>query len=79
MRVYKRQIRCPRSLILNLDDIGKSSKAVGLHKEFGCYRVSAVGAIERPLCGSDRIVVGDRRIYIRGTSLIKLAWLTTPK
>ena len=78
MRVYEGRIHCPRRLIFNLDDIGKSSEVIGLHNEFESYVDFIVGAIERPLCGRDRFVLGDRRIYVRGASLRKLTWLTNP-
>ncbi len=71
MRVYKGLKPCSRSLILNLDNMGKRSEAVGLHNELECCGVSIVGAIERLLRGSDRITEGDRRVYVRGASLIK--------
>jgi hypothetical protein len=72
MRVYKGLKPCPRSLISNLDDMGKSREAIGLHKELGFCEVPIVGAaMERPLRGIDRISAGYRRVYVRGTSSIK--------
>ncbi len=73
MRVYKGLVPCSRILISNLDNMGKRGEAAGLHDELECRRASVqvVGAIERLLWGSDRITEGDRRIYVRGASLIK--------
>ena len=71
MRVHKGLIPYPRSIISNLDDIGKSSEAVRLHQELKFWGVPIVGTIERPLCGSNCIAEGDRRIYVRGASSIK--------
>ena len=71
MSVYEGLIPCPRNLILNLEDVGKSGETIGLDKELQCCGVLIVGAIERPLRGSDRIAEGYRRIDVRGTSLIR--------
>ena len=68
MRVYKGLIPCPYSLIPNLDDMGKSSEAVGFHKKLEFCGVSMVGTIKHRLCGSDRIAEGDRRMDVRGAS-----------
>ena len=71
MRVYKGLVPCPYGLILNLDDMGKSSEAIGLHNELECCRAPIVGAIERLLRGNDRIAAGHSRVYVRGASFIK--------
>ncbi len=71
MRVYKGLVPCSRILILNLDNMGKRSEAGRLHNELECCVVSIVGAIEGLLCGRDRIVEGDRRIYVCSASLRK--------
>ena len=71
MRVYKGLIPCSLGLVLNLDDMGKRSEAIGLHDELECCGASIIGAIESLLRGSDRITEGDRRVYVRGAGLIK--------
>ena len=61
-------LSCSRGLILNLDDMGKSSEAIRLYKELECF---GAPTIKQPLCSNDRIAARYRRIYVRGASLRK--------
>src|SRR6266702_4355300 len=54
-------IPCLRTVVSNLDNVGKNSEAVELHKEVKHYRGSVVNAIKCLLCCGDRIIEGLQR------------------